>query len=58
MLAKTFGIPPNRIFNSRTAKFADDIRRETKGRGVDVILNSLVLIVPSLIQVSFSLDGN
>jgi len=30
------------MFNSRNTKFAEDIRRETKGRGVDVILNSLI----------------
>ena len=41
-LARKFGIPENRMFNSRTPKFAEDIRRETNGRGVDVILNSLV----------------
>lgn len=41
-LAKNFGIPPNRMFNSRNTKFAADIRRETGGRGVDVILNSLI----------------
>ncbi|RWA06745.1 hypothetical protein EKO27_g8349 [Xylaria grammica] len=41
-LAQNFGIPANRMFNSRNAKFADGIRRETGGRGVDVILNSLV----------------
>ncbi|KAH9844894.1 Polyketide synthase [Teratosphaeria destructans] len=41
-LAKTFGIPENRMFNSRNTKFAAEIRRETGGRGVDVILNSLI----------------
>ncbi|KAK4223155.1 hypothetical protein QBC38DRAFT_58577 [Podospora fimiseda] len=41
-LAKNFGIPKNRMFNSRNIKFADEIRRETNGRGVDVILNSLI----------------
>lgn len=30
------------MFNSRNIKFAADIRRETGGRGVDVILNSLI----------------
>ncbi|MGR9105452.1 MAG: amino acid adenylation domain-containing protein [Gammaproteobacteria bacterium] len=29
------------VFNSRTLEFADQIRRLTNGRGVDVILNSL-----------------
>ncbi|XDG09707.1 hypothetical protein ABKA04_009322 [Annulohypoxylon sp. FPYF3050] len=41
-LADHFHIPHNRIFGSRDTKFAEDIRRETGGRGVDVILNSLV----------------
>jgi NAD(P)-dependent dehydrogenase (short-subunit alcohol dehydrogenase family)/acyl carrier protein len=30
------------MFNSRNARFADEIRQATKGRGVDVILNSLI----------------
>ncbi|KAJ6150021.1 Acyl transferase/acyl hydrolase/lysophospholipase [Penicillium samsonianum] len=29
------------MFTSRTARFAEEIRRETNGRGVDLILNSL-----------------
>lgn len=41
-LAKNFGIPQNRMFNSRNTKFAAEIRRETGGRGIDVILNSLI----------------
>lgn len=41
-LANNFGIPENRMFNSRNTKFADEIRRATGGRGVDVILNSLI----------------
>ncbi|KAK3985842.1 hypothetical protein QBC44DRAFT_403752 [Cladorrhinum sp. PSN332] len=41
-LANNFGIPANRMFSSRNTKFADEIRRETGGRGVDVILNSLI----------------
>ncbi|KAH6842948.1 hypothetical protein B0I37DRAFT_436915 [Chaetomium sp. MPI-CAGE-AT-0009] len=41
-LTEAFGIPSNRIFSSRNAQFAEEIRRETHGRGVDVILNSLV----------------
>ncbi|XDG06082.1 hypothetical protein ABKA04_005697 [Annulohypoxylon sp. FPYF3050] len=36
-----FGIPRNRIFNSRDASFAEGVMRETEGRGVDVVLNSL-----------------
>lgn len=30
------------MFSSRNTKFADEIRRATGGRGVDVIVNSLV----------------
>ena len=41
-LARNFGIPQNRMFSSRNTKFAEEIRRETKGRGIDVILNSLI----------------
>ncbi|KAJ8063559.1 hypothetical protein OCU04_007431 [Sclerotinia nivalis] len=41
-LAKNFGIPENRMFNSRNGKFAEQIRKETNGRGVDIILNSLI----------------
>lgn len=41
-LAKGFGIPQNRMFSSRNATFAEEIRRETNGRGVDVVLNSLI----------------
>jgi hypothetical protein len=37
-----FGIQPNRMFSSRNTRFAEQIRRETGGRGVDVILNSLI----------------
>ena len=40
-LINNFNIPQNRIFFSRSTKFAEEIRRETGGRGVDVILNSL-----------------
>ncbi|RYP39087.1 hypothetical protein DL767_002350 [Monosporascus sp. MG133] len=40
-LAANFGIPNNRMFSSRNTKFAEEIMRETNGRGVDVILNSL-----------------
>ncbi|KAK0625506.1 hypothetical protein B0T17DRAFT_578452 [Bombardia bombarda] len=40
-LSSTFGIPHNRMFSSRTTKFAEEIMTETGGRGVDVILNSL-----------------
>lgn len=40
-LMETFGIPRNRIFGSRTSRFLSDVRVETNGRGVDVVLNSL-----------------
>lgn len=40
-LVETFGIARNRIFNSRNASFADDLLRETGGRGADLVLNSL-----------------
>ncbi|CAJ2514330.1 Uu.00g024490.m01.CDS01 [Anthostomella pinea] len=42
LLASQFNIPANRMFSSRNTKFAEQIRRETRGRGVDVILNSLI----------------
>ncbi|KAI0441390.1 putative polyketide synthase [Xylaria telfairii] len=41
-LSKNFGIPVNRMFSSRSTRFAEEIRRETGGRGIDVILNSLI----------------
>jgi NADPH:quinone reductase-like Zn-dependent oxidoreductase len=41
-LQKSFNIPPERIFSSRSKKFAADIRRITKGSGIDVIVNSLI----------------
>jgi NADPH:quinone reductase-like Zn-dependent oxidoreductase len=34
-------LPRNRIFNSRNSSFVDGIMRETRGRGVDLALNSL-----------------
>ncbi|PYH51329.1 type I polyketide synthase [Aspergillus niger CBS 101883] len=40
-LVKTFHIPRDRIFNSRDCSFLPGILRETDGRGVDVVLNSL-----------------
>ncbi|CAA9966684.1 Beta-ketoacyl synthase [Pyrenophora teres f. maculata] len=40
-LIDTYGLSRNRIFNSRDASFVDDVLRETGGRGVDVVLNSL-----------------
>lgn len=40
-LVKNLGISRSRIFNSRDASFAEHVRRETSGRGVDMVLNSL-----------------
>lgn len=39
-LMDNFGLPRNRIFNSRNTSFTEDILRETNG-GVDLALNSL-----------------
>ncbi len=41
-LESTHGIPRSRMFSSRNTKFADEIMRETGGRDVDCIINSLV----------------
>ncbi|KAK5659385.1 hypothetical protein OQA88_1478 [Cercophora sp. LCS_1] len=38
---REFGIPRNRIFNSRDLTFRRDVLAATNGRGVDVVLNSL-----------------
>lgn len=40
-LVRTFGIARHRIFNSRNCSFLADVERETNGRGVDIVLNSL-----------------
>jgi hypothetical protein len=40
-LMEHFAIPRNRIFNSRSKGFLPEIMRETNGRGVDIVLNSL-----------------
>nr|POE77902.1 reducing polyketide synthase fub1 [Quercus suber] len=40
-LRETFGIPEDHIFSSRNQSFAQGLKRQTQGRGVDVILNSL-----------------
>lgn len=34
-------LPRNHIFNSRDQSFLPDLMRETKGKGVDLVLNSL-----------------
>ena len=39
---KSFGIPADRIFSSRTAEFAKQIMKITNNEGIDVILNSLI----------------
>ncbi|TLD11793.1 hypothetical protein PspLS_11646 [Pyricularia sp. CBS 133598] len=41
LLMTSYGIPEDRIFNSRDASFAKGILRVTNGRGVDCVLNSL-----------------
>lgn len=41
LLMDLYGIPEDHIFYSRGATFAQGVKRMTKGRGVDVILNSL-----------------
>ncbi|PMD30149.1 hypothetical protein L207DRAFT_592910 [Hyaloscypha variabilis F] len=40
-LVEQMKLPRNRIFNSRNSSFVDGIMRETRGRGVDLALNSL-----------------
>ena len=41
LIATTYGIPESHIFYSRNTTFAQGVTRETAGRGVDVVLNSL-----------------
>ncbi|KAI0534837.1 hypothetical protein GGR58DRAFT_519918 [Xylaria digitata] len=41
-LEENYGIPRSRMFSSRNTQFAKEILRETGGRGVDVIVNSLI----------------
>ncbi|KAK3399711.1 putative polyketide synthase [Sordaria brevicollis] len=48
---KHYGISPDHIFSSRDVSFAAGIMAATKGRGVDVVLNSLA---GSLLQESFN----
>ncbi|KAI3392455.1 hypothetical protein diail_5699 [Diaporthe ilicicola] len=40
-LTKEFGIPRDRIFNSRDDSFLHDVMQATSGAGVDMVLNSL-----------------
>ncbi len=35
------GIPRDHIFNSRDGSFVPDLMRQTRDRGVDIVLNSL-----------------
>lgn len=42
LLIKDYGIPSDHIFYSRDTTFAQGVMRMTQGRGVDVVLNSLV----------------
>lgn len=39
---KSFGIPEDHIFSSRTTQFANQIMKATNNAGIDVILNSLI----------------
>ncbi|KAI2485149.1 Fatty acid synthase S-acetyltransferase [Pyrenophora tritici-repentis] len=41
LLMELYGIPADHIFSSRHISFAQGLKRMTKGRGVDVVLNSL-----------------
>lgn len=51
LLMDRFGIPGERIFYSRDASFAKGIKRATRGRGVDCVLNTLY---GELLRVSWS----
>ncbi|KAI0849455.1 putative polyketide synthase [Daldinia vernicosa] len=42
LIRREHDIPVERIFNSRDASFAPAVLAATKGRGVDVVLNSLI----------------
>ena len=41
LIMDQYGIPEDHIFDSRNLSFGEGIKRMTKGRGVDVVLNSL-----------------
>ncbi|KAI1812332.1 hypothetical protein GGS20DRAFT_28144 [Poronia punctata] len=41
LLVEKYGIDPNHCFSSRNVAFAQQVMRQTDGRGVDVVLNSL-----------------
>lgn len=40
-LTQRYGIPADHIFSSHNASFVDEIKAQTGGQGVDVVLNSL-----------------
>lgn len=40
LVMEKYGVPETHIFNSRDASFVKSIKRVTKGRGVDCVLNS------------------
>ncbi|KAK2773270.1 putative PKS/NRPS-like protein biosynthetic cluster [Emmonsiellopsis sp. PD_33] len=54
-LQKTFGIPEEQIFSSRTPDFRDGILCATDSKGVDVIVNSLS---GNLLQETWALIGD
>ncbi|KAL7935483.1 fatty acid synthase S-acetyltransferase [Trichoderma chlorosporum] len=41
LLINQYGIPKDHIFSSRDLTFSQGVRRMTKGRGIDVVINSL-----------------
>ncbi|KAK7994506.1 hypothetical protein PG991_016094 [Apiospora marii] len=41
LLKELYGLEDDHIFHSREASFVDDVMHATRGRGVDVVLNSL-----------------
>ncbi|KAF3010994.1 putative PKS-like protein biosynthetic cluster [Curvularia kusanoi] len=55
LLMQRYNIPEDHIFSSRTLTFAQGIKRMTKGRGVDVVVNSLS---GDALQQSFKAIGN
>lgn len=40
-LVETFGLPRDHLFLDANGRFAEGIKSQTQGRGVDVVLNSL-----------------
>ncbi|KAI0386905.1 putative polyketide synthase [Hypomontagnella monticulosa] len=41
-LIENYNVHPNRIFTSRTTRFASELMAATNGKGVDLVLNTLV----------------